>query len=328
MQPLLSIKDLRISFRSRTSQFAVLEDFDLDLQKGETVCLVGESGSGKTMTGLALMGLVPSPGFISNGAISFEGREMIAAGRNRAAEIRGKNIAMIFQEPMTALNPVFTIGEQIAEMLRYHEGLGRKAAIERAVELLRAVGIPEPEQRVHEYPHQISGGMRQRAMIAVALACSPQILIADEPTTALDVTVQAQILDLLEEVQERLGTTILLITHDMGVVADVADRVVVMYCGRKIEEGPAAEVLADPRHPYTSALLACIPRPDPEATTRMKLLDIPGIVPAASARPAGCAYAARCAFAFDKCRAERPPLFEVAEGRSAACWLASKEHSQ
>ncbi|MCA0317624.1 MAG: ABC transporter ATP-binding protein [Proteobacteria bacterium] len=320
-EPLLRVEDLNVVFKSRSTETRVLHDVSFDIAAGETVCLVGESGSGKSMTGLALMGLVPQPnGMIRSGSIRLEGEELVGATPQRLLRMRGKDISMIFQEPMTALNPVFTIGNQIAETLRLHEGLDRKTALSRAVELLQAVSIPAPEQRVHDYPHQLSGGMRQRAMIAMALACRPKLLIADEPTTALDVTVQAQILDLLKEIQQRFGTAILLITHDMGVVTDTADRVVVMYAGRKIEEGRADAVLARPQHPYTKALIACIPH-FTTGTERQRLEEIPGIVPPLNRLPPGCSFAPRCAHAMPRCRQAIPQACAVAPDHAAACWL-------
>ncbi len=239
-------------------------------------------------------------------------------------QIRGGEISMIFQEPMTSLNPVFPVGEQIAESVRLHEGLNRRDAADRAVEMLKAVGIPSPERRVSDYPHQLSGGMRQRVMIAIALACGPSALIADEPTTALDVTVQAQIFDLLIELQERTGTAIILITHDMGVIAEMCDRVLVMYAGRVVEEGTVDEILQQPRHPYTRGLIACVPHLDPDPTPeRPPLLEIPGVVPALTELGAGCAFAPRCDQAMDTCTTQVPPTFGPAAGHRAACWLAA-----
>ncbi len=323
---LMSIEGLRVSFRTREGEVAVVQDLTLSLDGGETLCLVGESGSGKSMTALAVMGLVPAPtGTISGGSIRLAGEELIGAAAGRLRQIRGKEIAMIFQEPMTALNPVFSIGEQIAETLAAHEGLRRSAGLRKAVELLAAVGIPAPERRLREYPHQLSGGMRQRAMIAMALACRPKLLIADEPTTALDVTVQAQILDLLKDIQKRFGTAILLITHDIGVVAEVADRVAVMYAGRKVEEGLGADVLERPAHPYTQALIACAPRPVIGCAEREPLEEIPGIVPSMLRLPPGCAFEPRCQQAVARCRAERPPEFALAGNRRSACWLRAEE---
>ncbi|MFI5011598.1 MAG: ABC transporter ATP-binding protein [Hyphomicrobiales bacterium] len=323
---LLTIEALRVAFRTRAGDVTVVRDLSLALDGGETLCLVGESGSGKSMTALAVMGLVPAPtGAIRGGSIRLAGEELVGADPERLRRIRGKEIAMIFQEPMTALNPVFSIGEQIAETLVAHEGLGRAAALRQAVELIAAVGIPAPERRIREYPHQLSGGMRQRAMIAMALACRPKLVIADEPTTALDVTVQAQILDLLKDIQRRFGTAILLITHDMGVVAEVADRVAVMYAGRKVEEGRAADVLERPVHPYTRALIACAPRLTVGDGERELLEEIPGIVPSMLSLPPGCAFEPRCRDALPRCRIEAPPEFPLGPHRRSACWLMSTE---
>jgi peptide/nickel transport system ATP-binding protein len=324
--PLLRVEDLRVAFRTHQGEMTVLYEVSFDVAAGETLCLVGESGSGKSMTALALMGLVPQPnGAIRGGSIRLEGEELIGASQSRLRRMRGKEISMIFQEPMTALNPVFTIGEQIAETLRVHEGLDRKEALARAAHMLRAVGIPSPEQRLRDYSHQLSGGMRQRAMIAMALACHPKILIADEPTTALDVTVQAQILDLLKNIQERFGTAILLITHDMGVVADTADRVVVMYAGRQIEEGPVDEVLRHPAPPYTKALIACIPHLSAAERERDKLEEIPGIVPSLLNLPPGCSFAPRCPYAMARCAETFPPTLAAGPNHAAACWLLHGE---
>jgi len=316
--PLLAVSGLDMSLATRDGPVTVLRDVAFSLREGETLGLVGESGSGKTMTALAIIGLLPQPGgIVTRGSIRLRGEELVGAGPARWRRVRGGEIGMIFQEPMTALNPVFTVGEQIAETLRAHEGLGRRAALARAGEMLALVGVPG---RAGDYPHQLSGGMRQRAMIAMALARHPKILIADEPTTALDVTVQAQILDLLRDIQERFGTAILLITHDMGVIAEMADRVAVMYAGRIVEDGSAAAVLSRPAHPYSRALIACIPRPRAEAGERHLLEEIPGLVPSLARLPPGCAFAPRCPAAFARCRGA-PPSFATGPGHAAACWL-------
>src|SRR5207344_620793 len=299
---------------------------DLTIDRGETVCVVGESGCGKTVTAMTVMKLVPMPpGKIAAGQVLWQGRDLVAASNDEMRRIRAKEIAIIFQEPMTSLNPVYSIGEQIAESLRLHEGLSRKAAMERAVEMLALVRIPTPQQRVHEYPHQFSGGMRQRVMIAIALACNPQLLIADEPTTALDVTIQAQILDLLAELKERLGMAIMLITHAMGVVAEVAQRVVVMYAGMVIEEAPVEALFANPRHPYTQGLIRSIPRIDTAATHKARLEAIPGVVPSLLRPPPGCRFAARCRYAMAKCREAVPPLIDTGGGHRVACVLVQDE---
>ncbi len=320
---LLEVETLQVEFDTWDGRVRVIESLTFSLAAGETLCIVGESGCGKSMTALAVMGLVPQPtGHITSGSVRLSGEDLVRASAARLQQMRGNEISMIFQEPMTSLNPVYTVGEQIAEALRLHRGLGRNAARARAIEMLRAVHIPEPERRVEEYPHQFSGGMRQRVMIAIALACEPKILIADEPTTALDVTVQAQIFDLLEELRETRGTAIILITHDMGAVAEMADRVIVMYAGRKVEEGRVEDILERPAHPYTRGLLACRPTlvlGHPGART--ELAEIPGVVPPLHQLGAGCAFAPRCAHAMPRCRESAPPQTGLAAGHAAACWL-------
>ena len=327
--PLLSVSDLRVEFDTRDGVARVIDDLAFEIRAGETLGIVGESGCGKSMTALAIMRLVPEPpGRIAGGRVALDGEDLTAADIERMREIRGNDISMIFQEPMTSLNPVFTVGEQIAETVRLHEGLGRREAEARAVEMLRAVSIPAPETRVCEYPHQLSGGMRQRVMIAMALACRPKLLIADEPTTALDVTVQAQIFDLLRELQERTGTAIILITHDMGAIAEMADRVVVMYAGRKVEDGPVAEILSNPGHPYTQGLIACVPHlmADPPVE-RPPLMEIPGVVPAMTRLGAGCPFAPRCAQAMPRCAEAMPAQAAVAAAHHAACWLLHRDQA-
>ena len=320
--PLLEIRDVEVEFRTRDGIARVLDRVGFSLGAGTTLGIVGESGCGKSMTALTIMRLVPQPpGRIAGGTIRLDGEDLLAASETRMREIRGNEVSMVFQEPMTSLNPVFSVGEQIAETVRLHQGLGRRAALDRAVEMLAAVGIPVPERRVREYPHQLSGGMRQRVMIAIGLACGPRVLIADEPTTALDVTVQAQIFDLLIDLKERTGTSIILITHDMGAIAEMADRVVVMYAGRIVEEGPVEVILHDPLHPYTRGLIICVPhleeRPSPE---RQPLTEIAGMVPALTALGRGCAFAPRCDHAMERCREQAPPLVGDDEHR-VACWL-------
>ena len=325
--PLLQVKDLRVAFSSRRGQAMVLNGVDFEIRGGETLCVVGESGCGKSMTALALLRLIPSPpGRIAGGQVLFQGEDLVAADDARMRAVRGNRISMIFQEPMTSLNPVFTVGEQIAESLRLHAGLDQAAAHQRAIEMLQQVGIPAPERRVNEYPHQLSGGMRQRVMIAMALACRPDILIADEPTTALDVTVQAQIFDLLRDLQREKGTAILLITHDMGAVAEMADRVMVMYAGRVIEQGSCDQVLAEPSHPYTRGLIDCLPELGSSLSgTRDDLAEIDGVVPSIWELGQGCAFRERCPQAMARCASEVPPMFAIAsEGATAhgaACWL-------
>ena len=325
--PVLELQDVHVEFDTRGGVAHVLDGIGFALAPGETLGIVGESGCGKSMTALAIMGLVPSPpGRIAGGRILLRGEDLLTASPRRLREVRGNEISMIFQEPMTSLNPVFTIGDQIAETVRVHQGLDRRSARTRAVEMLQAVGMPAAEARAGEYPHQLSGGMRQRVMIAMALACRPSVLIADEPTTALDVTVQAQIFDLLKDLQDRSGTAIIMITHDMGAIAEMADRVVVMYAGRQAEEGPVAEILERPRHPYTQGLIACVPHltddPPPE---RLPLTEIPGGVPPLTSLGRGCAFAARCPQAFDRCRAEAPPAIAISPGHRAACWLNAED---
>ena len=321
--PLLRVHDLTVEFTTRDGTVPVLDRLSIELEAGATLGLVGESGCGKSMTALAIMGLVPSPpGRIAGGSILFANEDLTRATDAHLRDVRGNSISMIFQEPMTSLNPVYTIGEQIAEVLRRHQGLGRRAAWERAVELLDSVSIPLPERRAHDYPHHLSGGMRQRVMIAIALACRPRILIADEPTTALDVTVQAQIFDLLQALRDETGTSIILITHDMGVVAEMAERVVVMYAGRLVEEGPVRRILSEPHHPYTQGLIASVPHLRTEVTDEPEdLTEIPGIVPSlAEFGQERCLFAPRCPRATDRCRRERPLLAGSGEHRKAACW--------
>jgi oligopeptide/dipeptide ABC transporter ATP-binding protein len=325
-EPLLRIRDLRTYFvtdRGGGTARAV-DGVSLDLFPGETLGVVGESGCGKTVLSLSILRLVPEPpGHIRPGSlIEFEGRNLLTLAPRELRAVRGNRIAMIFQEPMTSLNPVLTIGDQVAEAAIVHERVSRAVARSRAIELLRQVGIPEPEERVDHYPHQLSGGMRQRVMIAMALMCRPQILIADEPTTALDVTIQAQILELLERLQHELGMAVLLITHDLGVVAGTADRVVVMYAGQVVETATTRALFARPGHPYTEGLLESIPRLD---RPRDRLHSIPGSVPAATAWPAGCRFHPRCPYAWEKCRTEEPPLLETGtEGHTARCWLVTE----
>jgi peptide/nickel transport system ATP-binding protein len=294
----------------------------MTLDAGETLCVVGESGCGKSVTAKTVMKLIDMPpGKIVAGQVLWQGRDLVPLGPQEMQAIRAKEIAIIFQEPMTSLNPVFTVGEQIAESLRLHEGLSRKDAMDRAVEMLRLVRIPTPERRVRDYPHQFSGGMRQRVMIAIALACKPKLLIADEPTTALDVTIQAQILELMQELKDRLGMAVMLITHAMGVVAEVAQRVVVMYAGKVVEEATVEELFANPRHPYTQGLIRSIPRIDLAATHKTRLEAIPGTVPKLIEPAEGCRFAGRCRHASPACSAATPPLREVSPGHKVACIL-------
>ena len=322
---LLEVAGLQTFFYTRHGIVKAVDGVSFSVRPAETLAIVGESGCGKSVTALSLMRLVPDPpGRIVGGTVRLAGADLLALDEEAMRDVRGKDISMIFQEPMTSLNPVMTVGKQIAEALLLHEGLSRAAAQRKAVEMLRLVRIPEPEQRAKEYPHQLSGGMRQRAMIAMALACNPKVLIADEPTTALDVTIQAQILEIILELQVKLGTAVILITHDLGVVAETAQRVIVMYAGRKVEEASVAELFARPLHPYTHGLLASIPRlglmRGEAAGADGRLQEIPGIVPALSNLPEGCVFAPRCPFAEERCRKAYPPYEEKRPGHWAACW--------
>jgi peptide/nickel transport system ATP-binding protein len=323
--PLLVVEELRTVFDLRHGEVKAVDGVSFAVMPHETLAIVGESGCGKSITALSLMRLVPDPpGRIASGRVVLEGRDLLALDEEAMRAVRGKDVAMIFQEPMTSLNPVLTIGSQIAEVVLLHENVSRKEAWAKAVDMLRLTRIPAPEQRANEYPHQLSGGMRQRAMISMALACNPKVLIADEPTTALDVTIQAQILDLILDLQKKLGTAVILITHDLGVVAETAHRVIVMYAGKKVEEAPVEELFARPQHPYTHGLMASIPRlPLMRGATEVegeRLQEIPGTVPALTNLPPGCVFAPRCAHAIDRCRAEYPPYEEKRPGHWAACW--------
>ena len=321
---LLEIKGLKTHFKTDDGWLHAVDGVDLAIDAGETVGVVGESGCGKSVMALTVLKLIAiPPGRIVAGQVLWQGRDLVPLSADEMCRIRTKEIAIIFQEPMTSLNPVYTVGRQIAESIRLHEGLSRRAAMDRAVEMLRLVRIPTPERRVHDYPHHFSGGMRQRVMIAIALACNPKLLIADEPTTALDVTIQAQILDLLGELKSRLGMAVLLITHAMGVVAETTQRVVVMYAGKVVEEAPVAELFARPRHPYTQGLIRSIPRIDTAATHKVRLEAIAGTVPKLIAPADGCHFAARCKFARPQCVTATPPLREVFPGHKVACILES-----
>ncbi len=319
---LLTVNDLKTYFRTSEGVFPAVDGVSFHLDKGETVGLVGESGCGKSVTALSLLGLVPDPpGRIVGGEILFQGQDLVALPADERRKIRGNKISMIFQEPMTSLNPVYTVGMQLMEPLRFHRGLAKPEARARAIEALKQVGIPAPERRIDDYPHQLSGGMRQRVMIAMALTCQPQLLVADEPTTALDVTIQAQILELLKSIKTTLGTAILLITHDLGVVAETAQRVIVMYAGKIVEEAPVRDIFKSPFHPYTQGLLASIPRID---ATVDRLSTIEGVVPNPLHYPAGCRFQPRCPRAAAQCVAQEPPLVAAGPGRRVACWLADK----
>jgi oligopeptide/dipeptide ABC transporter ATP-binding protein len=323
MTELLRVENLRTWFRTEGGIVRAVDGVDFVLEPGKTLGVVGESGSGKSVTALSVMRLIERPGVIVEGSrILFDGRDLTALKDGEMESVRGNEISMIFQEPMTSLNPVYTVGDQIAEAIRLHEGASKKEAGDRAVEMLTLVGIPEAARRARDFPHQLSGGMRQRVMIAMALACGPKLIIADEPTTALDVTIQAQILELMMELQDRLGMSILLITHDLGVVAETCDDVVVMYAGRVVEKGPVESVFGAPQHPYTEALLQSIPVLGMSTTEPLRV--IKGAVPSPLDWPAGCRFSTRCDYVYEKC-AEQPPLFEVEDTRSA-CWLC--EHGR
>ncbi len=318
---LLKIRNLHTYFFTDEGTAKAVDGVDLELEEGGTLGVVGESGCGKSVTALSIMRLIPAPpGKIVEGEIIFNGQDLLTFSEAEMRKIRGRYISMIFQEPMTSLNPVFQIGDQIAEVLRLHEGLSKKEAWNRSVEMLRMVGIPSPERRVIEYPHQLSGGMRQRAMIAMALACSPKLMIADEPTTALDVTIQAQILELINQLQKEKGMSVMLITHNLGVIAETAKKVAIMYAGRIVEYAEVRPIFATPLHPYTQGLLHSIPRLDTDHTRKGKLEAIPGLVPSLLDLPPGCKFSNRCKFVFEKCNAE-PPLFEHTRGHFVRCWL-------
>ena len=317
---LLEVKNLSTHFSVEGGEFCAVDGVSFALEPGRTLGIVGESGCGKSVTALSIMGLIPQPpGRIAAGEILFEGLDLLKLAPAQLRELRGDRISMIFQEPMSSLNPAFTVGDQIAEVLLRHRKYSRQDARDRAIELLRRVRIPSPERRYDEHPHRLSGGMRQRVMIAMALACSPRLLIADEPTTALDVTIQAQILDLMRLLREETGTAIILITHDLGVVAELADDVAVMYAGRIVEHASVARIFSEPQHPYTVGLLGSIPRLHME---RERLAAIEGFVPDAAALPEGCRFHPRCPFAIDRCAREIPPLAEVGSGHFVACWRA------
>jgi peptide/nickel transport system ATP-binding protein len=326
-EAVLEVQDLRTYFFTRAGLVKAVDGVSFSLRRGETLAIVGESGCGKSVTALSLMRLVADPpGRIVGGTIRLGGLDLLGLDAAAMRQIRGKEISMVFQEPMTSLNPVMTIGRQIGEALLLHGAGSRDGVRARTLEMLQLVGIPEPAQRLKEYPHQLSGGMRQRAMIAMALACNPRVLIADEPTSALDVTIQAQILELMANLRRQLGTAVILITHDLGVVAETAERVIVMYAGRKVEEAPVDDLFAHPLHPYTRGLMSSIPR---LALMRReaapgRLQEIPGMVPALSNLPAGCTFAPRCAFASDLCRRDYPPYEEKRAGHWAACWHSDR----
>jgi peptide/nickel transport system ATP-binding protein len=323
---LLEVRNLQVHFRTPDGINRAVDGVSFDVEAGQTLAIVGESGCGKSVTAMSILRLVPEPPGKIAGSITFQGRDLLGLTDAQMRKIRGDDIAMVFQEPMTSLNPVLTVGRQIAETIRLHQGLDRKTADKRAVETLSLVGIPEPVRRMREYPHQLSGGMRQRVMIAIALACSPKLLIADEPTTALDVTIQAQILELMQDLKRRVGAAIMLITHDLGVVAEVAEHVIVMYAGRVVEEAPVRQLFARPRHPYTRGLLGAVPKLGSSLDGETaRLSEIPGMVPNLKQRLSGCVFAERCASATDLCRSVAPALEVKALRHIAACHYAVKE---
>ena len=323
---LLEVENLQTHFRAADGINRAVDGLNFHVNERETVAIVGESGCGKSVTAMSILRLIPEPPGKIAGAIRFNGRDLLTLSDREMRAIRGNEISMIFQEPMTSLNPVLTVGKQIGETLRLHQGMSSSQAEARAVEMLKLVGIPEPERRVREFPHQLSGGMRQRVMIAIALACNPKLLIADEPTTALDVTIQAQILDLMRDLKNTVGAAIVIITHDLGVVAEVAERVIVMYAGRKVEEAAVDKLFRNPRHPYTQGLLGSMPKLGSSLTgEETRLQEIPGLVPSLKRKIDGCVFATRCAYATDLCRTIAPALEEKGEGHIAACHYAIKE---
>jgi oligopeptide/dipeptide ABC transporter ATP-binding protein len=320
-EPLLDVRGLKTQFFTDRGVVRAVDDVSFAIRPGQTLAVVGESGCGKSVTSLSIMRLIPQPpGRIVAGEIRFDGTDLLTLSERRMRKIRGNQISMIFQEPMTSLNPVFRVREQIGEVLRIHQGLDKAATREKSIDLLRQVGIPSPENRVDDYPHQMSGGMRQRVMIAMALACDPRLIIADEPTTALDVTIQAQILELMDKLRRETGTAVLLITHDLGVVAETAEHVVVMYAGRVVEEADARELFTNPLHPYTRGLMRSIPGVS-ETGERERLEAIPGVVPSLLALPTGCKFNDRCRHAFERCFAEEPSLIDSRSGHTVRCWL-------
>ena len=325
---LLEVENLQTHFRTPDGINRAVDGVDFHVNAGETVAIVGESGCGKSVTAMSILRLIPEPPGKIAGAVRFNGKNLLEATDREMRAIRGNEISMIFQEPMTSLNPVLTVGRQIGETLRLHQGLSKHQAEERAIEMLNLVGIPEARRRVREYPHQLSGGMRQRVMIAIALACNPKLLIADEPTTALDVTIQAQILELMRDLKHRVGAAIVLITHDLGVVAEVAERVIVMYAGRKVEEAAVGPLFRNPRHPYTQGLLGSMPKLGSSLTgEETRLQEIPGLVPSLKQKIPGCVFASRCPKATDICTQFAPALEEKAPGHVAACHYAPREEA-
>ncbi len=321
METILEVDNLKISFKTQLGRITPLDGVSFSLSKGETLGIVGESGCGKTITAFSIMRLLPKNAFLGEDArIAFRGKDILSLGKEELQKIRGKSISMVFQEPMTSLNPLYTIGWQISEVYRLHEGLSEEGAMTRSVEMLRLVGIPEPKKRVTEFPHQLSGGMRQRVMIAMALACSPELLIADEPTTALDVTIQAQVLELMNELKDKFSTATIIITHDLGVIAEMCDRVLVMYAGQIVESGDIFDIFDKPMHPYTKGLINSIPKIEISKKDQKKLNVINGYVPHPSNFPDGCRFRPRCPMAFEKCL-DKPPMIESEGHHSVRCWL-------
>ena len=327
MAPILKVENLSVELKTREGTSPVIDELSFELNAGETLSFVGESGCGKSMTALGIMGLLPEKiSRVSSGRILFQGEDLASVSQKRLQEIRGNEISMIFQEPMTSLNPVYTIGEQIGEILRRHKGLNRKQSFLQALDLIEAVQIPDPKNKIHSYPFQLSGGQRQRVMIAMALACEPKILVADEPTTALDVTVQAQIFDLLKELRAKTNTAIILITHDMGVVYEMAQKMIVMYAGRKVEEGSVNQVIKSPAHPYTQGLISCVPHlTEKQPEVRERLLEIPGIVPSLTSFGLNkCLFESRCHKSVEKCLSSKPDAQQILGGHKANCWNLGK----
>ena len=327
MAPILKVENLSVELKTREGTSPVIDELSFELNAGETLSFVGESGCGKSMTALGIMGLLPEKiSRVSSGRILFQGEDLASVSQKRLQEIRGNEISMIFQEPMTSLNPVYTIGEQIGEILRRHKGLNGKQSFWQALDLIEAVQIPDPKNKIHSYPFQLSGGQRQRVMIAMALACEPKILVADEPTTALDVTVQAQIFDLLKELRAKTNTAIILITHDMGVVYEMAQKMIVMYAGRKVEEGSVNQVIKSPAHPYTQGLISCVPHlTEKQPEVRERLLEIPGIVPSLTSFGLNkCLFESRCHKSVEKCLSSKPDAQQISGGHKANCWNLGK----
>ncbi|WP_017725931.1 ABC transporter ATP-binding protein [Halalkalibacterium ligniniphilum] len=324
MNSIIEIKDLQIAFRTDSRDVTVIDNVNFRVDKGETLGIVGESGCGKSVTSMSIMGLLPPIAKVTKGSIKLKDRELVGMSKKQLRSVRGKEIAMIFQEPMTSLNPVYNIGKQIIELILNHRKVSKKEAKAHALEMLKLVGIPRPEEVINEYPHQLSGGMRQRVMIALAMSCNPEVLIADEPTTALDVTIQAQILELMKDLQKKLGMSIILITHDLGVVAEMCDRVVVMYAGQVVEECTIEQLFTKPHHPYTEGLLASVPNMEEEQET---LTSIPGTVPSPGEMPKGCRFAERCPYVLDRCFEKVPELFVLGPNTKSRCWLNEPSES-